>query len=256
MSGRGRPQPPRWRYDPPATISHSRSGQLACTYRRPPVHIPSSDFGPRPVTLVPVPTEQNPQLTALTQLFRGRALRYRGSLGAITGLTSPMPRRSGADHGAAGTAGDTANSRGTSRGGSTATRRQPTPLSGARRSSGRGGCHDGYARNDQGHVRMTEPDVQRRSPRGRPRKRPKPAALADVGLDGDEAALDIRDLRSPRGCIRLGAGARRCRTAFRMNHHCVSLAAARGHRHQAQDLRRQPVAVTIPSIAAPYAPGP
>ncbi len=28
-------------------------------------------------------------------------------------------------------------------------------------------------------------------------------ALADVGLDGDEAALDIRDLRSLADCIRL-----------------------------------------------------
>ena len=27
-------------------------------------------------------------------------------------------------------------------------------------------------------------------------------ALADVGLDGDEVALDIRDLRSPIDCIR------------------------------------------------------
>ena len=52
-------------------------------------------------------------------------------------------------------------------------------------------------------------------------------ALADVGLDGDEAALDIRDLRSLVDCIRL---ARRTavQTAVRMIANGVMLALLAG----------------------------
>jgi hypothetical protein len=56
-------------------------------------------------------------------------------------------------------------------------------------------------RNDQGHVRMPEPEFEailsRAAEEGAKR------ALADVGLEGKEAALDIRDLRSLVECIRL-----------------------------------------------------
>lgn len=49
-------------------------------------------------------------------------------------------------------------------------------------------------RNDQGHVRMPEPELEailaRAAEKGAKR------APADVGLEGKEAALDIRDLRS------------------------------------------------------------
>lgn len=55
-------------------------------------------------------------------------------------------------------------------------------------------------RNDQGHVRMPEPEFEailaRAAEEGAKR------ALADVGLEGKEAALDVRDLRSLVECIR------------------------------------------------------
>ena len=56
-------------------------------------------------------------------------------------------------------------------------------------------------RYDQGSVRMPEREfeaiLERAAEEGARR------ALADVGLDGKEAALDIRDLRSLVECIRL-----------------------------------------------------
>lgn len=56
-------------------------------------------------------------------------------------------------------------------------------------------------RNDQGHVRMPEPEFEaifaRAAEEGARRE------LVDVGLEGNEAALDIRDLRSLVECIRL-----------------------------------------------------
>ena len=56
-------------------------------------------------------------------------------------------------------------------------------------------------RSDQGHVRMPEPEFEailaRAAEEGAKR------ALADVGLEGKEAALDIRDLRSLVECVRL-----------------------------------------------------
>lgn len=55
-------------------------------------------------------------------------------------------------------------------------------------------------RSDQGFVRMRDAEFEailtRAAEEGAKR------ALADVGLDGDEAALDIRDLRSLLDCIR------------------------------------------------------
>jgi hypothetical protein len=55
-------------------------------------------------------------------------------------------------------------------------------------------------RSDQGFVRMPEDEFEailaRAAEEGAKR------ALADVGLDGKEAALDIRDLRSLLDCIR------------------------------------------------------
>jgi len=80
-------------------------------------------------------------------------------------------------------------------------------------------------RNDQGHVRMPEPEFEailtRAADEGAKR------ALADVGLDGDEAALDIRDLRSLVDCIRL---VRRTamQTAVRMITTAVMLALLAG----------------------------
>ena len=56
-------------------------------------------------------------------------------------------------------------------------------------------------RSDQGHFRIPEPEFEailaRAAEEGAKR------ALADVGLEGKEAALDIRDLRSLVECIRL-----------------------------------------------------
>jgi len=53
---------------------------------------------------------------------------------------------------------------------------------------------------DGGHVVMPEPEFEQllelAAERGARR------ALADVGLDGDDAADDIRDLRSLLGCMR------------------------------------------------------
>lgn len=56
-------------------------------------------------------------------------------------------------------------------------------------------------RSSQGYVRMREPEFEeilvRAAEEGAKR------ALAEVGLEGKEAALDIRDLRSLVECIRL-----------------------------------------------------
>jgi hypothetical protein len=49
-------------------------------------------------------------------------------------------------------------------------------------------------RSGQGHVRM--PDVEFEELLARAAAEGARRALADVGLDGEEAALDIRDLRS------------------------------------------------------------
>ena len=54
-------------------------------------------------------------------------------------------------------------------------------------------------RSDQGFVRM--PDAEFEAMLARAAKEGA-KALTDVGLDGDEAALDIRDLRSLLDCIR------------------------------------------------------
>jgi hypothetical protein len=49
-------------------------------------------------------------------------------------------------------------------------------------------------RSGQGHVRM--PDAEFEELLARAAQQGARRALADVGLDGEEAALDIRDLRS------------------------------------------------------------
>ena len=56
-------------------------------------------------------------------------------------------------------------------------------------------------RSGEGHVRM--PDAEFEELLARAAEEGARRALADVGLDGDEAALDIRDLRSLVDCIRL-----------------------------------------------------
>lgn len=56
----------------------------------------------------------------------------------------------------------------------------------------------------EGFVRM--PDAEFEAILTRAAEEGAKRALADVGLDGDEAALDIRDLRSLVDCIRLGNG--------------------------------------------------
>ena len=63
-------------------------------------------------------------------------------------------------------------------------------------------------RSDHGFVRM--PDAEFEAILTRAAEEGAKRALADVGLDGDEAALDIRDLRSLVDCIGW-CGARRCR---------------------------------------------
>jgi hypothetical protein len=55
-------------------------------------------------------------------------------------------------------------------------------------------------RSGQGHVRM--PDAEFEELLARAAEEGAKRALADVGLDGKEAALDIRDLRSLLDCIR------------------------------------------------------
>ena len=55
-------------------------------------------------------------------------------------------------------------------------------------------------RSGEGHVRM--PDAEFEALLARAAAEGAKRALADVGLDGDEAALDIRDLRSLLDCIR------------------------------------------------------
>ncbi len=56
-------------------------------------------------------------------------------------------------------------------------------------------------RSDQGFVRM--PDAEFEAMLARAAEKGAKRALADVGLDGDEAALDIRDLRSMLDLLRL-----------------------------------------------------
>jgi hypothetical protein len=56
-------------------------------------------------------------------------------------------------------------------------------------------------RSGQNHVRM--PDAEFEELMARAAQEGAKRALADVGLDGKEAALDIRDLRSLLDCIRL-----------------------------------------------------
>ena len=55
--------------------------------------------------------------------------------------------------------------------------------------------------SDQGFVRM--PDTEFEAMLARAAEEGAKRALADVGLDGDEAALDIRDLRALLDCVRL-----------------------------------------------------
>jgi hypothetical protein len=55
-------------------------------------------------------------------------------------------------------------------------------------------------RSGQGHVRM--PDAEFEELLARAAEEGAKRALADVGLDGSEAALDIRDLRSLLASIR------------------------------------------------------
>ena len=55
-------------------------------------------------------------------------------------------------------------------------------------------------RSGEGHVRM--PDAEFEELLARAAEEGAKRALADAGLDGDEAALDIRDLRSLLDCIR------------------------------------------------------
>jgi hypothetical protein len=55
-------------------------------------------------------------------------------------------------------------------------------------------------RSGQGHVRM--PDAEFEEFLARAAEEGAKRALADAGLDGKEAALDIRDLRALLDCIR------------------------------------------------------
>ena len=55
-------------------------------------------------------------------------------------------------------------------------------------------------RSEEGFVRM--PDTEFEAMLTRAAKKGARQALNDVGLEGDEAALDIRDLRSLLDCVR------------------------------------------------------
>ncbi len=55
--------------------------------------------------------------------------------------------------------------------------------------------------SDEDHVRMTQAEIEGLLARAAERGARK--ALADLGLEGKDAALDIRDLRSLIECLRL-----------------------------------------------------
>ena len=55
-------------------------------------------------------------------------------------------------------------------------------------------------RSGEGHVRM--PDAEFEELLARAAQEGAKRALADAGLDGDEAAMDVRDLRALLDCIR------------------------------------------------------
>jgi len=99
----------------------------------------------------------------------------------------------------------------------------------------------------EGFVRM--PDAEFEAILTRAAEEGAKRALADVGLDGDEAALDIRDLRSLVDCIRL---VRRTamQTAVRMITTGVMLALLAGIAIKLEDLRRRPLAAPIPHSSA------
>ncbi|HXF88291.1 MAG TPA: DUF6127 family protein [Xanthobacteraceae bacterium] len=56
-------------------------------------------------------------------------------------------------------------------------------------------------RSDEDHVRMTQAEIEELLARAAERGARR--ALADVGLEGKEAALDVRDLRALIECLRL-----------------------------------------------------
>ena len=80
-------------------------------------------------------------------------------------------------------------------------------------------------RSDQGYVRM--PDAEFEAILTRAAEEGAKRALADVGLDGDEAALDIRDLRSLVDGLRL-VHRTAMQTAVRMLTTAVMLALLAG----------------------------
>ena len=124
----------------------------------------------------------------------------RGSLGEISGahvseataiwLQTMVPL----------TAGDTVELQGTSAS-RTATSPPTTRPSGAARLAERRKEDPMNPPRSEGYVRM--PDAEFEAILTRAAEEGAKRALADVGLEGDEAALDIRDLRSLVDCIRL-----------------------------------------------------
>jgi hypothetical protein len=58
-----------------------------------------------------------------------------------------------------------------------------------------------HPRSDEDHGRMTQAEIEELLARAAERGARR--ALADVGLEGKEAALDIRDLRALLECVRL-----------------------------------------------------
>ena len=100
----------------------------------------------------------------------------------------------------------------------------------------------------EGFVRM--PDAEFEAILTRAAEEGAKRALADVGLDGDEAALDIRDLRSLVDCIRLVRHT--MQTAVRMITTGVMLALLAGIAIKLK-IRRRPVAAPIP-IHQPHPP--
>ena len=107
-------------------------------------------------------------------------------------------------------------------------------------------------RSDQGFVRI--PDAEFEAMLARAAEKGAKRALADVGLDGEEAALDIRDLRSLRRLlIRLVAPHRYADRRAHDHHRRDAGTAGRGC-DQAEDLRRRSVADRCYEIHSPTRP--
>ncbi len=88
------------------------------------------------------------------------------------------------------------------------------------------------SRSDQGFVRM--PDAEFEAILTRAAEKGAKRALADVGLDGEDAALDVHGLRTLSTAFASSAAPRPDR--WEHDHHSVHARAARRPCHQAEDV--------------------